>query len=113
MNNNEMNEMPLPKVRAIHLLDMARQRGVKLFIANGQLKAEPVSGPVTPAFLALLRFNTEEMMAWFSADNIAKQIQLGEFTGCNPVTARKLVRVLKNARHPFTQRAAEHLLHEA
>jgi glutathionylspermidine synthase len=94
------------------LLQEAKKRGVKVEMFEGKLAAVRSPG-LTADFSATLREHRFELIAWLNAQHVAKQISLGEFDCCDGTTAAKLLRVLKEANHPFILPALKRLLHEA
>jgi len=93
------------------LLRQAKQRGMRVEMFRGHLSLVRPTG-ACPEFVEKLRAHKTELLAWFAADHLVKQIQCSEFDRCDGKTAKKIIPVLQASKHPLARRAIEHLLQD-
>jgi hypothetical protein len=99
------------KMKAHALLRQAKQRGMRIEMFRGRLSVVRPSG-ACPEFVEKLRAHKIELLAWFAADHLCKQIQCGEFDGCDRRTVKKIIAILQASKHSSARRAIEHLLQD-
>jgi hypothetical protein len=91
------------------LLEQAKQRGIRVEMYQGKLSVVFPTGH-RPDFIETVRAHKTELLQWFAADHLCKQIQCGEFIGCDRKTAKRIIHILQASQHPLARRAMEHLL---